>query len=248
MYSGSLFWNELTPRIRTVVREPGDPLFSTVTPATWPSSRWSTLVEVCWAMLATSTLDSAPVMSCRRCVVYPVTTTSGSTVTARSMTTSTLVRPPTLTPTPRYPMRANTNTASVGAVSEYFPAASVTALVVVPRMWTEAPRIRSPSGAVTLPEISICCWPTAVAHTSRANVKLVPTARRNPLRCSMSFMAVPSSCGSSHGLEALLGDQLAIRDEQCVSGLHGPGARLTDDGSRPAGEQGTTVRGEHWYR
>ena len=28
MYSGSLFWNELTPRIRTVLREPGEPLAS----------------------------------------------------------------------------------------------------------------------------------------------------------------------------------------------------------------------------
>src|ERR1051325_638954 len=26
MYSGSLFWNELTPRILTVLREPGEPL------------------------------------------------------------------------------------------------------------------------------------------------------------------------------------------------------------------------------
>src|SRR5205809_2156148 len=152
--------------------------------------------------------------------------TSGSTVTARSMTTSMVARPPTLNPTPRYPMRLKTNTASLGAVSEYFPSSSVTALVVVPRMRTEAPRIFSPSGAVTLPETCICwaaCWPNAGPHTASASSRLVPSAPRKRLPCSMSFIGVPSSCGSSHGLQAVLGDQLAIRDEQYVSGLHGPG-------------------------
>src|SRR5207249_7246976 len=139
------------------------------------------------------------------------------------MTTLTVVRPPTLTPTPRYPMRLKTNTASLGAVNEYFPWSSVTALVVVPRMRTEAPRIRSPSGAVTLPEISTCCWPSTGPHTSNASSTLVPTPPRKRLPCSMSLIGVPSSCGSSHGLQVLLGDLLAIRVVLFVSGLHGPG-------------------------
>src|ERR1041385_4799516 len=33
----------------------------------------------------------------------------------------------------------------------------------------------------------------------------------------MSFMGAPSSCGSSHGREALLGDQLAIRHQHHVA-------------------------------
>ena len=69
MYSGSLFWNELTPRMRTVVREPGEPLFSTVTPGTRPSRRWSTLVDVCCSAASTFTLPTAPVMSARRWAV-----------------------------------------------------------------------------------------------------------------------------------------------------------------------------------
>src|SRR5207247_1128612 len=56
MYSGSLFWNEVMPRIRTVLREPGEPLASTVTPDTLPSSRCSTLVVVCFWRLSTSTV------------------------------------------------------------------------------------------------------------------------------------------------------------------------------------------------
>src|SRR5439155_20937266 len=91
-----------------------------------------------------------------------------------------------------------------------------------------------PSGVVTLPETSICAagsWPSAVPHTVKVNSRLIPTALRK-WRClvpnqrlpwSMSFMGAPSSCGSSHGLEALLGDQLAIRQEHYVSGLEGPG-------------------------
>src|SRR2546430_4701795 len=43
MNSGSLFWNDVMPRIRTVLREPGEPPASTVTPATRPSSFCSTL-------------------------------------------------------------------------------------------------------------------------------------------------------------------------------------------------------------
>src|SRR5256885_5141121 len=72
MYSGSLFWNEVMPRIRTVVREPGEPLASTVTPETLPSSRCSTLVVVCFWRFSTSTVPTAPVISDRRCDVYPV--------------------------------------------------------------------------------------------------------------------------------------------------------------------------------
>src|SRR5256885_10382121 len=71
MYSGSLFWNEVMPRIRTVVREPGEPLASTVTPETLPSSRCSTLVVVCFWRFSTSTVPTAPVISDRRCDVYP---------------------------------------------------------------------------------------------------------------------------------------------------------------------------------
>src|SRR5437899_2415426 len=145
-----------------------------------------------------------------------------------------VVRPPTLTPTPRYPMRLTSSTASLGAVSEYFPWSSVTALVVVPRMRTVAPRMRSPSGAVTFPETSTCwppCWPNAGPHSTSANSTLIATAPRwcsrlvadQRLPCSMSLMGAPSSCGSSHGLQALLGDQLAIGSEHYVPGLHGPG-------------------------
>src|SRR2546422_5941889 len=65
MYSGSLFWNEVMPRIRTVLREPGEPLASTVTPDTLPSSRCSTLVVVCFWRLSTSTVPTAPVISDR---------------------------------------------------------------------------------------------------------------------------------------------------------------------------------------
>ncbi len=35
MYSGLLFWNELMPRIRTVVRPPGEPLFAAFAVAFW---------------------------------------------------------------------------------------------------------------------------------------------------------------------------------------------------------------------
>src|SRR2546422_4625547 len=45
----------------------------------------------------------------------------------------------------------------------------------------------------------------------------------------MSFMGAPSSCGSSHGREALLGDQLAISHQHYVPGLHGPGASLCSE-------------------
>src|SRR6266480_3510166 len=98
MYSGSLFWNEVMPRIRTVLREPGEPLASTVTPETLPSSRCSTLVVVCFWRFSTSTVPTAPVISDRRCDVYPVTTTSGNTAMARSSETFIVVRPATPTP------------------------------------------------------------------------------------------------------------------------------------------------------
>jgi hypothetical protein len=69
MYSGSLSWNELMPRIRTVLRDPGEPLDSTVTPGTRPSSRCSTLADVCLSVLSRLTLEMAPVMSARRWLV-----------------------------------------------------------------------------------------------------------------------------------------------------------------------------------
>jgi len=48
--------------MRIVVREPGDPLFSTVIPVTATIQRWSTLVEVCRDRPVTSTVATAPVM------------------------------------------------------------------------------------------------------------------------------------------------------------------------------------------
>ena len=66
MYSGSLSWNELTPRMRIVEREPGEPLELTVSPGTRPSSRCSMLVDVCRFALSRFTLETAPVMSARR--------------------------------------------------------------------------------------------------------------------------------------------------------------------------------------
>jgi hypothetical protein len=41
-----LFWNEVTPRILTLVRDPGEPLEATVTPDVVASRRLSTLAEV----------------------------------------------------------------------------------------------------------------------------------------------------------------------------------------------------------
>ncbi len=76
------------PRMRTVLREPGAPPSSTVTPGTRPSSRCSTLVEVCCCVPSTFTLETEPVMSARRCAVYPVTITGSSTATADSSATS----------------------------------------------------------------------------------------------------------------------------------------------------------------
>ena len=68
MNSGSLFWNELTPRILTVLRDPGEPPASIVTPATRPSSFCSTLADVCRVTLPRSTVATEPVMSVRFCV------------------------------------------------------------------------------------------------------------------------------------------------------------------------------------
>ncbi len=76
MYSGSLFWNELMPRIRTVLREPGEPLVATVMPGTVASSFLRTLAAVSRFAASTFMLATAPVMSARRCSVYAVTTTS----------------------------------------------------------------------------------------------------------------------------------------------------------------------------
>jgi hypothetical protein len=71
-----LFWNELTPRMRSVLRDPGEPLFSTVTPGVAAASRCSTLALVSRFIVSIGTLATAPVMSPRRCSVYEVTTTS----------------------------------------------------------------------------------------------------------------------------------------------------------------------------
>src|SRR5438270_14062539 len=110
-----------------------------VTPATRPSSRCSTLVEVCRSTLSVLTLEAAPVKSLRSCVWYPVTTTSGSTEIAGSRVTLTLDRPATLCALPRYPIRLNTRTASGGTATVYFPCASVTVLVLLPRTRTVTP-------------------------------------------------------------------------------------------------------------
>src|SRR5258707_15105812 len=99
------------------------------------------------------------------------------------------------------------------------------------------PEMGCPSGLVTLPETPNGCpgsWPGAVPHTASANSTLNPAALRKwrcllanqRLPCSMSFMGAPSSCGSSHGLEAVLCDHIAIRNEHHVPGLHSPGESL----------------------
>ena len=93
MYRGSLSWNELTPRMRTVLRAPGEPLELTVTPGTRPSSRCSTLADVCLSTFSRLGEETAPVMSARRWLVYPVTTTSCSIVGACSSATSIVAWP-----------------------------------------------------------------------------------------------------------------------------------------------------------
>ena len=117
MYSGSLFWNELIPRILTVLRDPGDPLASTVTPGTAASSRCSTLAVVGRITVSVLTLATAPVMSARRCSVYPVTVTSSRYATG-SIVTSILERPFTSCETRRRPTSENVSTASGAAVNE----------------------------------------------------------------------------------------------------------------------------------
>ena len=181
--------------MRTVLRDPGEPLDVTVTPGTCPSSRCSTLVVLCFSMFPVLTIDTAPMMSARFCGVYPVTTTSGNTAMAFSSATSMLVLPPMLCAISRSPIRANVRTPSEGAVREYRPSASVTVLVSVPLMRTVTPWIGVPAWEVTRPDTTSCCWPNAGAHTPRANSIVTPTARRIRLPWNMSFMAVPSSCG-----------------------------------------------------
>ena len=153
MYSGSLFWNEPTPRMRTVEREPGEPLAFTVTPATCPSMRCSTLVVVVLFASWRLTLETAPVMSCRRWVVYPVTTISCKTVGAASIVTSMVPCPPTGFSVPRNPIMANVRTASAGATRAYRPCWFVTVWVCVPFTRTVTPQSLSPLEAdVTVPE------------------------------------------------------------------------------------------------
>src|SRR2546423_3320977 len=64
---------------------------------------------------------------------------------------------------------------------------------------------------VTVPDTSPGCWANAGTHTSHASTRVTPTARRKRVPWYMSFIARSSSCGSSHGREAVRGDQLAIR-------------------------------------
>src|SRR2546425_378800 len=98
-----------------------------------------------------------------------------------------------------------------GAVSEYLPSSPVTVLLSVPRTCTVTPFSGAPVVVVTVPE-TWRSWATAVPHNTVAN-----NAPSN-----VCFMA-SSSWGSAHGREAVLGDQLAIRGEHDVPGLHGLG-------------------------
>src|SRR5213075_2510827 len=96
---------------------------------------------------------------------------------------------------------------------------------------------------VTVPDTSPGCWANAGTHTSHASTRVTPTARRKRVPWNMSFMARSSSCGSSHGLEALLRDQFAIRHEVDVVSFEGDGrGGLTDTAS---GELGNTTRTAH---
>src|SRR6266516_1266111 len=89
---------------------------------------------------------------------------------------------------------------------------------------------------VTVPDTSTGCWVNAGTHTKSASARVIPTARRKRVPWNVSFMARSSSCGSSHGLEALLGDQFAIRHEVDVVSLEGDGrGGLTEHGKRRAG-------------
>ena len=96
---------------------------------------------------------------------------------------------------------------------------------------------------VTVPETANC-WPNAVPLRASANSRLIPTARRQCARLftneclpnrTFSMVNPPGSCmitppnsartfssfGSSHRLQALHGDQLAIRQELDVAGFEG---------------------------
>src|SRR5438552_2804847 len=84
----------------------------------------------------------------------------------------------------------------------------------------------------------------------------------------LAWNPASSSDGSAHGLQALLGDRVAICGAPHVSVLHGHHggggahdqvdgaghartlrrAGETDDGRRRAGEQPTTVRSGYWHR
>src|SRR5207253_8553266 len=109
--------------------------------------------------------------------------------------------------------------------------------VLDPRTRTVTPRIGVPvSCEVTRPDTSTGCWANAGTHTSSTSTRVMPTARSKRVPWNMWFMARSSSCGSSHGLEALLGDQFAIRHEVDVVSLEGDGrGGLTEHGKRRAG-------------
>jgi hypothetical protein len=111
-----LFWNELTPRMRMVLRPPGEPLFSTRTPETAASSRCSTLADVCRSAASRFTLATAPVMLPRSCSSEYAVTTTCSRSARRSMRTSTVVRPLTASCTGRWPMRVKLSVPFAGAV------------------------------------------------------------------------------------------------------------------------------------
>src|ERR687895_2855648 len=185
--------------MRTVLRDPGEPLALTVTPATLASSFWSTLAAVCLLAASRSTVATAPVTSARRCSVYAVTTTSANRATA-SIVTSILVRPAIGVCTARRPRRVKLNVPFVGAINEYFPLASVSVPVFVSRTFTATSARGAPVGATTVPE-TFTCWPTATPLSVSRKSKLIPAApnRRGGLQPdSVFFMVIlPRADGAS---------------------------------------------------
>ena len=162
--------------MRTVLRDPGEPLASTVTPGTETSSRWSTLALVCLSTVSILALATAPVMSARRCSPYAVTTIS-SRKAMGAIVTLIVERPAIVSWTPRWPSSVKLRRPCAGAAAmEYLPFASVTTRVGVPWTCTATPRRGIPPALVTVPETGIC-WPNAGTLNPSASSRLIPTAR-----------------------------------------------------------------------
>src|SRR5688500_10143356 len=236
MYRGSLFWNELIPRILTVLREPGEPLATTVTPGTVASRRCRTLAPVWRSIDSTLTLDTAPVMSPRRCSVYAVTTTSSRNATG-SILTLIVPRPAMGVSKARWPTTVKLRTASGGALMEYRPFRFVNARISVPCTLTRTPETGAPAAAATTPvPVRGGCWAGAVTLKVSANRTLIPSVRAfcaRPFRnegvsdCIFSIAILRvvnmacSSSGSTHGLQAMHCNQLAVRDQLDIAGREG---------------------------